>query len=108
MIVVESMFFDSDDYQVESEVIPCDSKETAKAVVKKVYDKLIEDYDFDCEDDPKAAQKEWEDKYVRKQKDGSIKIEGCDCGYGWIKIVEKEPVTVGTLSGFDPKVGNIY
>jgi hypothetical protein len=34
MIVVESMFFDSDDYQVDSEVIPCDSKETAKAVVK--------------------------------------------------------------------------
>ena len=108
MIVVESMFFDSDDYQVDSEVIPCDSKETAKAVVKKVYDKLIEDYDFNYDDDPKAAQKKWEDRYVRKQEDGSIKIQGGDCGYGWIKIVEKEPVTAGTLSGFDPKVGNIY
>lgn len=26
MIVVETMFFDSDDYNVNTEVIPCDSK----------------------------------------------------------------------------------
>ena len=46
MIVVETMFFDSDDYDVNTEVIPCDSKETAKAVVKKVYDKLVSRYSF--------------------------------------------------------------
>ena len=51
MIVVETMFFDSDDYNVSTEVIPCDSKETAKAVVEKVYEKILEDYDFDDDED---------------------------------------------------------
>lgn len=37
MIVVETMFFDSDYYNVNTEVIPCDSKKTAKAVAKKIY-----------------------------------------------------------------------
>jgi 3-phosphoglycerate kinase len=108
MIVVESMFFDSDDYQVQGEVIPCDSKETAKAVVKKVYDKLLDDYDFDCEDDPEEAQKEWEEQYVTKHKDGSIDIEGSDCGYGWIRIVDRLTVTADTVSSLKPVVGNIY
>jgi len=108
MIVVESMFFDSDDYQVESEVIPCDSKETAKAVVEKVYSKLLEDYNFDCKDDPEAARKEWEAENVKRQKDGSIEIEGRDCGYGWIKIIDRQPVTADTVSILEPVIGNIY
>ena len=108
MIVVESMFFDSDDYQVESEVIPCESKDVAKKVVSKIYKKLVEDYDFSLEDDPKAAKKEWEKEYVTKHKDGSIDIEGSDCGYGWIKIVDREAVTADTVSALEPVVGNIY
>ena len=109
MIVVESMFFDSDDYQVECEVIPCESKEIAKKVVKKTYEKLLEGYDFDYEDDPEEAKKDWEATYVRKSRGGSaIRIEGSDCGYGWIKIIEKEPVTATTISTFEPVVGNIY
>ena len=102
------MFFDSDDYQVKSEIIPCENKKVAKKVVSKIYKKLLEDYDFSLEDDPKAAKKEWENDYVTKHKDGSIDIEGGDCGYGWIKIVEKEPVTADTISEFEPVVANIY
>ena len=108
MIVVESMFFDSDDYQVESEVIPCENKEVAKRVVSKIYEKLLEDYDFSFEDDPEKAKTEWENTYVKFHKDGSINIEGSDCGYGWIKIVEKEPVTADTISEFEPEIGGIY
>ena len=108
MIVVESMFFDSDDYQVESEVIPCESKDVAKRVVNKIYEKLLEDYDFSFEDDPEKAKTEWENEYVKFHKDGSIDIDGSDCGYGWIKIVEKEPVTTDTISEFEPVVANIY
>jgi hypothetical protein len=107
MIVVESMFFDSDDYQVESEVIPCESKEIAKQVVKKTYEKLLEGYDFD-EEDEDENRKSFERRYVKKHKNGSIDIEGSDCGYGWIKIIEKEPITANTISSFDPVVGNIY
>lgn len=108
-IIVEAMFFDSDDYDVMTEVIPCDSKKTAKKLVKKIYEKILnEDYDFDCEDDPKAARKEWEDEYVTKHSNGSIDIEGSDCGYGWIKIIEKEPVTEDSLSKLKISVGNIY
>lgn len=107
MIVVESMFFDSDDYHVKSEVIPCASKEIAKQVVNKTYEKLLEGYDFD-EDDPDESRENFEKYYVKKHKDGSIDIEGIDCGYGWIKIIEKEPITADTISSFDPVVGNIY
>ena len=108
MIVVESMFFDSDDYQVESDVIPCDSKETAKAVVEKVYNKLVEEYDFVEEDDPEVARKEWEKEYVKRLKDGSIEIEGGDCGYGWIKIIDRQTVTADTVSALEPLIANIY
>lgn len=107
MIVVESMFFDSDDYQVESEVIPCASKEIAKQVVNKTYEKLLEGYDFDEEDEDENRES-FERRHVKKHKDGSIDIDGSDCGYGWIKIIEKEPVTADTVSAFEPVVGNIY
>ena len=72
MIVVETMFFDSDDYDVNTEVIPCDSKETAKAVVKKVYDKLVSRYSFRNE----AERKEWEKENVKFKEDGSIYVSG--------------------------------
>lgn len=104
MIVVETMFFDSDDYNVNTEVIPCDSKETAKAVVEKVYEKILEDYDFDDEED----RKEWENERVKRKEDGSIYIEGGDCGYAEINIVDREPVTANTLSSLEVKVGCFY
>ena len=108
MIVVESMFFDSDDYQVKSEVIPCESKDVARRVASKIYEKMLEDYDFSLEDDPKAAKKEWEKEYVKMHDDGSYDIDGSDCGYGWIKIVDREAVTADTVSALEPVVGNIY
>jgi hypothetical protein len=107
MIVVESMFFDSDDYQVESEVIPCESKDVAKKVADKIYEKLLEDYDFD-EEDPDENRESFERRYVKKHKDGSYNIDGSDCGYGWIKIVDREAVTADTVSALEPVVGNIY
>ena len=107
MIVVESMFFDSDDYQVESEVIPCESKDVAKKVADKIYEKLLEDYDFD-EEDPDENRESFERRYVKKHGDGSYNIDGSDCGYGWIKIVDREAVTADTVSALEPVVGNIY
>ena len=104
MIVVETMFFDSDDYDVNTEVIPCDSKETAKAVVKKVYDKLVSRYSFRNE----AERKEWEKKNVKFKEDGSIYVNGGACGYGSFNIVEKEPLTADTISSFEPTVSSIY
>jgi len=107
MIVVESMFFDSDDYQVESEVIPCESKDVAKKVANKIYEKLLEDYDFD-EDDPNDNRESFERRYVKKHDDGSYHIEGGDCGYGWIKIIDREAVTADTISALEPVIGGIY
>ena len=104
MVVVETMFFDSDDYNVSTEVIPCDSKETAKAVVEKVYEKILEDYDFDDEKD----RKKWENRCVKRKEDGSIYIEGGDCGYAEINIIDKEPVTANTLSSLEVEVGVFY
>ena len=104
MIVVETMFFDSDDYDVNTDVIPCDSKETAKAVVKKVYDKLVSRYSFRDE----TERKEWEKENVKFKEDGSIYVSGGDCGYGSFDIVEKEPITADTISSFEPAVSSIY
>ena len=105
MIVVETMFFDSDDYNVSTEVIPCDSKETAKAVVEKVYEKAIEEnYDFDDDED----RKKWENERVKRKEDGSIYIEGADCGYAEINIVDREQVTANTLSSLEVEVGIFY
>ena len=104
MIVVETMFFDSDDYDVNTEVIPCDSKETAKAVVKKVYEKLVSRYDFSyC-----GGRKKWEKENVEFKEDGSIYVSGGDCGYGSFNIVEKEPITADTISSFEPAISSIY
>ena len=104
MIVVETMFFDSDDYDVNTDVIPCDSKETAKAVVEKVYEKVLKDYDFDGDEDRKS----WEKENVKRKKNGSIHIEGGDCGYAEINIIEKEAVTADTVSSFKAKVSVFY
>ena len=97
MIVVESIFFDSDDYAVESEVIPCDDKETAKAVVKKIYKKILEDYEFDDEDE----LKEWEHDNVRWENNGGVHVIGGDCGYAEINIIEKEPVSMKAVEKLD-------
>ena len=104
MIVVETMFFDSDDYNVNTEVIPCDSKKTAKAVAEKVYEKILEDYNFDDDED----RKKWEKRNVNRKKDGSIFIQGGDCGYAEINIVDREPVTANTLSSLKVKVNCFY
>ena len=61
MVVVETMFFDSDDYDVTTDVIPCEDKKAAKALVKKIYKKVLEDYDFEDEDEYEAEDEEFED-----------------------------------------------
>ena len=104
MVVVETMFFNSDDYAVETQVIPCDSKETAKAVVEKVYKKILDDYTF--RDDDERIQ--WENENVERKKDGSIFIQGGDCGYAEINIVEKEAVTADTMSSLAVKISSFY
>lgn len=104
MVVVETMFFDSDNYDVNTEVIPCGSKEAAKALVEKVYEKILEDYDFDDEKD----RKKWENRCVMRKKDGSIIIEGGDCGYAKINIVDKEPLTAEAVYSFEPTVSCFY
>ena len=104
MIVVETMFFDSDDYDVSTEVIPCDSKETAKAVVEKVYEKILEDYVFDDDED----RQRWVNRNVKRAENGSIRINGGDCGYAEINIIEKDAVTADTVSSFEARVGCFY
>ena len=104
MVVVETMFFDSDDYAVKTEVIPCDSKKTAKAVVEKVYKKILDRYTF--RDDDKRRQ--WENENVERKKDGSIFIQGGDCGYAEINIVEKKAVIADTVSSLKVKISSFY
>lgn len=104
MVVVETMFFDSDDFYVNTEVIPCDSKETAKAVVEKVYEKILDEYTFRDDDE----RRQWENENVERKKDGSIFIQGGDCGYAEINIVEKEAVTTDTMSSLEVKISSFY
>ena len=104
MVAVQVMFFDSDDYQVNCDVIPCDTLETAQEVVKKIYEEIKEDYAFDT----KKEEKEWEKECVRKRKDGSILIEGGDCGYAEVTIIDKEPLTSKSLSSFKPETHCFY
>jgi len=104
MVVVETMFFDSDDHAVKTEVIPCDSKETAKAVVEKVYEKILDDYAFRNDDE----RRKWENRNVKHKKDGSIFIQGGDCGYAEINIVEKEAATADTVSSLEVKISSFY
>ena len=103
------MFFDSDDdsddYQVETNVIPCDSKETAKAIVEKIYEKAIE-HNYSFEDEKK--KKQWEDDYVKRNEDGSIHITGGDCVFGTIDIIEKEQLSMNDVPTFKPEVASIY
>ena len=86
MIVVETMFFDSDDYCVNTEVIPCDSKKT--------------------ENDEERTQ--WESENVERKKDGGFYIEGGDCGYAKINIIDKEPVTADALDSLEVEVYSFY
>jgi len=104
MVVVETMFFNSDDFYVNTEVIPCDSKETAKAVVEKVYEKILDNCTFRDDD----HLKEWENENVERKKDGSIFIQGGDCGYAEINIVEKEAATADTVSSLEVKISSFY
>lgn len=103
MIVVETMFFDSDDYY-KTEVIPCDSKKTARAVAEKVYKKILEDYIF--KDDEERTQ--WENENVERKKDGSFYIKGGDVGYAEINIVDKELVTEDALDSLEVEVHSFY
>ena len=104
MIVVETMFFDSDDYDVSTEVIPCDSKETAKVVVEKVYEKALKKYHFNDDED----RQRWVNRNVTRAENGSIRINGADCGYAEINIIEKDAVTADTVSSFEARVGYFY
>lgn len=103
-IVVEVMYFDSDDYQVETEIYPCDNKRTARDLVEKIYKKILEDYDFDDDKD----REEWEESSVKRKENGSIYIEGGDVGYATIDIVEKEVITAATLSSFEIETSSFY
>ena len=104
MIVVETMFFDSDDYCVNTEVIPCDSEKTARAVAEKVYKKILEDYIF--KDDEERTQ--WESENIERKKDGGFCIKGGDYGYAEINIVDKELVTEDALDSLEVEVYSFY
>ena len=106
MIVVELMFFDSDDYNVNTEVIPCESKEIAKQVAKKTLDKIVnEEYTFKNDEERKL----WEKENVHHKNNGNtIFIKGVDCGYAWIKIIDQEPITADSFSSFNPEIKCFY
>lgn len=105
MVLVQTMFFDSDDYQVKTNAIPCDTKETAKALVEKIYEKALENnFSFDNED----KRKIFEEENVRRKPDGSIYINGSDCGCARIDIIDKEPVSMDDVPSFEPEVSYFY
>lgn len=105
MILVQTMFFDSDDYQVDTNAIPCDTKETAKAIVEKIYEKTLEhNYSFDDEN----KRKIFEEENVTRKPDGSIYINGKDCGYARIDIIDKEPISMDDVPNFKPEVASFY
>ena len=104
MVVVEAIYFDSDDYDVRSEVILCDTNETAKALVKKTYEKILEDYEFDDE----ADRKNWESRNVKWKENGGVYVCGGDAGYALITIADKEPITSNGLVDFEVKTYNFY
>lgn len=97
MVVVQTMYFDSDDYEVSCDVIPCASKKVANALVKKIYNAILEKFTFDDEDD----RKQWEEECVTTKEDGSIYIKGGDCGYATIDIIEKEPLTIDDIETYE-------
>ena len=97
------MFFDSDDYRVKTNAIPCDNKETAKAIVEKIYEKIVDNKGFNDEE-----RKKWEEERVNKKPDGSIYIQGGDCGYATIDIIEKEPLSMNDVASFEPEVSYFY
>jgi hypothetical protein len=104
MIVFEAMFFDSDDYNVNTVVIPCESKEVAKKVMEMYFNKLLEDYNFD--DD--ADKKRWISENVKRKNEDYIYIDGGDCGYGTFEIIEKDALTEAELKNLEVKVYTIY
>lgn len=106
MVIVQTMFFDSDDFDVVSESFPCEDTKTAKKLVKAIYEKKVGDYVFD-EEDEDGNRAAWEKRNVKWSKNGSL-IYGNGCGYGWIKIIDKELVTASTVDSCKFKLGAIY
>lgn len=105
MVVVEVICFDSYDYVVETQFIPCDNKETAKAVANKAYEKMLEhNWSFKNDDE----RQKWEEENVMRYEDGSIDIDGSDCGYGKINIKDVELVTANTASSVEVSACNIF
>lgn len=104
MVVVQTMFYDSDNYDVTTNVIPCDTIETAKTLVKKIYEKVLEDFTF--EDD--LELKDWEAENVEWDDNGGVRIQGGDCGYAFIDIFNEDMLTADKVETFKVEVGTFY
>lgn len=102
MIVVETMFFNNNNYSVETEIIPCENKKTARALVKTIYEKILEEsFNFDS----KKERKEWELSNVEKEKNGNIRIDTMEGdGYIYIKIIDKKTITYCEVSSYKPMI----
>jgi hypothetical protein len=94
----------SDDYNVNTVVIPCENKEVAKKVMEMHLDKLLEGHHFD--DD--ADKKRWISENVERENEDYIYIDGGDCGYGTFEIIEKDTLTENGLENLEVKVYSIY
>lgn len=108
MIIVTIIALDSDDFETKTEVVPCDTMETARMVV----DQALKDYMDDLAEDDGFDEEEWKGDHVRTLgKNGSIYISGNYAGHGKILISEREEVTsdtVGKLTHFGGLLGTIY
>lgn len=101
MYIVKTIFLDSDDFQVESNVFPCDTKETTQALAEKIYIKALEEnHDFT------RVDKETWIKYNVWRDENTIHITGSDAGFGKITIEEKEVLSIDGVDNVE--IGSCY
>ena len=110
-ISVVVSFLDSDSFDVNAEVIPCDSEETAKAVVKRVVDLVIKNaqedsyygFEIDNEDELKEAKENFKDwvSSIKINEDGGTHIDGGDSGGIDITIKKNKVVTQDSVKDLE-------
>lgn len=117
-ISVVVSFLDSDCFEVNTEVIPCDSEETAKAVVKRVVDLVIKDckessyygFEIDDEDELKEAKENFKNwvSLIKINEDGGTHIDGEDCGGIDITIKKNKVVTQDSVKDLEIEIHSYY
>ena len=104
MVIVQTMFFNSDEYAViVGESFPCDSVETARELVKRIYEKVLENHDVYDEE-----RADFEKRHVKWSEDGSVTIYSGGAGYGQIEISDKELVTANEVDSCKFEIGVIF